>query len=369
MSDITRVSIRGIPNIPSIREVNARRAPNTSSEIIAKVPVGAILTEVHEVRPDSESKALNSKVYQWFYLALPDGNRGWIRDDLLELQGDFRRFGYETYRDPVFAFDRVRREKIEDPVVESPPTPEPPSQRSIDDPERVRMAAFAVTAAFEGKGYDSFQNYDSGIISYGRFQFTLAAGSLGTVVTRFLERSSSPTAQELRRFHPGIMNRDQGLRHNQQLKQLLIAAASEDAMKQVQNDLAKAAYWDRMLEISARPRGVQSPLGLALLFDIAINFGVMNALLGLAEKDLGVLPKSRLGQNGLTEQQFIAGVANRRRLGHYAQAERDNLPGLKVRGDFWVDLVTKGDFTFLGDAAGCCNVNGKIIQIRTPAPY
>ena len=50
----------------------------------------------------------------------------------------------------------------------------------MDDPQaveldRIRRAAFNITSTFEGsKTYANYQNYDAGIISYGRFQFTLS---------------------------------------------------------------------------------------------------------------------------------------------------------------------------------------------------
>lgn len=380
MGDQPKVIIRGIPHIPSIVEINVRSGPGTNHGIAFKAAVGLKVNEILEVAPDAESNALNDKVYQWFKLRFPDGIVGWARDDLLEIKGDFTAFGYEVYSERTFAFDLVRNVDV---VTESTSTSvETPSGTSTTTPatqgsathasdlERVRRAAFAITEVFEGgHGYASYQNYDSGVISYGRFQFTLDAGSLGTVVSRFLERSNSPVANELRNYQQRIVSRDHSLRNDGRLKELLLAASTEDEMKRVQNEIATEAYWNRMLEISAQPRGVQSPLGLALLFDIAINFGVMNALLGLAEQELGVPAKSRIGENGVTEEQFIAQVADRRKRGHYAQAERDNLPGLKVRGDFWVDLVASGDWGLQGDANGNVSVKGIPVQVKNPSEF
>jgi hypothetical protein len=51
------------------------------------------------------------------------------------------------------------------------------------------------------------------------------------------------------------------------------------------------------------------------------------------------------------------------------QAERDNLPGLKRRGDFWVDLVNRGDWDLQGNAAGFVYVNGKPVQVRNPSEF
>lgn len=371
-----KVIIRGIPNIPSVTEVNVRSGASTAFELLFKIPVNAESSQVVEITPDSQSAGLNGKTYQWFKLVFADGRTGYVRDDLIDLVGDCTSLGYAKYSERTFAFDKTRTVPTTTPVEPTqltqptqPTQPSQPPQTGVNDLNRVRRAAFSITETFEGHGYAAFQNYDSGVVSYGRFQFTLAAGTLGTLVSRFLERSASPVAMELRNFQPLIIARDQSLRHNIRLKELLIAAANEPQMKRVQNNLATENYWNRMYELSAKPRGIGAPLSLALLFDIAINFGVMHSLLTMAEEALKVPPRRRVGENGITEQQLITKVAELRKISHYRQAERDNLPGLKVRGDFWVNLVASGDWGLQGDANGNVMVKGKPIQVRNPAEF
>lgn len=230
----------------------------------------------------------------------------------------------------------------------------------------MRKAAFNITAAFEGGGYATYQTYDSGIISYGRFQFTLASGSLMTVLNRYLERASGPAADGLRGYLPRLNAKDESLRQDATLRSLFITAASEPAMQQVQDEVATEGYWGGVMELSIAPRGVQSALGCALIFDMAIQHGKYNFILPKAEQELGVPPKSRLGQNGITEQTFITRVAQIRRDNLYALAEKLKLPGLRTRGDFWFNLVQAEDWNLQGDANGSVNVNGKIVQVRNP---
>jgi hypothetical protein len=375
-----QVFVRGIPHLPSVREVNARAGAGTHFAVVEKVTVGTDVSRVTEIRSDAESKGLNGKLYTWFKVRLSSGIEAWIRDDLLDLLGDCTPLGYEVYPQRTFAF-AVQRSTLEPGVQPSAPVPSEPVTEPavpvvgplepppVDEMERIRRAAFAISAAFEGSGYAAFQNYDAGIISFGRFQYTLGAGTLATVVNRFLDRSQSAGAEQLRAYRERIQMRDESLRHDAQLKQILISVAFEPEMMKVQDEVATEGYWERMLAISAQPRGLRTPLGLALVFDIAINFGVLNRLLGLAEEDLGVLPKSRLGANGISEEQFLVALAERRRRGHYMQAERDNLPGLKRRGDFWVDLANRGDWGLQGNSAGFVYVNGKPVQVRTPSEF
>lgn len=403
-------SIRGIPHIPSVTEINVRSGPGTNQGLVFKVPVGTDNLKILDIQPDIEGKAKDGKIYQWFQLSFANGSTGWVRDDLIDLTGDCASRGYGNYTQKTFAFPVTRVPVAQttpstpapSPQTPAPTTPTPapspstptattpaPSPQTPTAPspgtpapttttpstgldatglERVRRAAFSITQAFEGKGYPAYQNYDTGIVSYGRFQFTLAAGSLGTVVQRYTERSQTPVANELRNAYLGrVIGRDANLRNDTRLKELLIAAAEEDVMKRVQNEVAGEGYWLRMLTLSAQPRGIVMPLSIALLFDIAINFGVMHGLLTAAEGELGVPQKSKVGENGITEKQLITRVAEIRKRSHDKQADRDNLPGLKVRGDFWVGLVNGGDWELMGDANGNISVKGRPLQVKTPA--
>ncbi len=365
------VTVRGIPNIPTIVDVNVRSGPSTKQALLFKSPVGTSGLTVLDVQPDAENNSLNGKMYQWFRLTFPDGRMGWIRDDLIEIEGDCGQFGYGAVspRRPAFELSRgvapAQQASSSSVGAAAQPTQPPAAVMAIDDMNRVRRAAFAVTAAFEGKGYNAYQNYDRGIVSYGRFQFALTGG-LGSVIQKYITRSQSQTARDLAGYMPRVQAVDESLRGDTRFRDLLLAAANEKAMQDAQDEAATENYWNRVLDVSLRPRGIVSPLGTAMLFDTGIQYGIMHQLIGLAEDELKVPRKSKLGENGITEQQLIAQVADRRKRGLYAQAERDNLPGLRTRADFWVTLVAGGDWGFQGDANGTVNVNGKIIQVRNP---
>ena len=359
-----KATIRGLPHIPSITEINVRSGPGTNFDILFKGMVGLADLEIQTVTSDDEEKNLGGKVYQWFQLAFPDGQTGWIRDDLLDIQGDCAGWGYNNDLPPgTFAFMLARNLDI--PIVD-PEVPQETIPALAVNIDRMKKAAFAVTAAFEGSGYASYNNYDAGIVSYGFIQFTLAAGSLFTVVDQYLSNSNSPTAHELRTYHAAIRNREPALRHAENLKRLLIQAANESQMQQAQQDVATVYYWDKVVDGYITHRGLKLPLAYALLFDMGVNFGTGHGFVRLAEEKLGVPLRSKPGENGITEEQLITKVAELRKISHDRQAERDNLPGLRVRGDFWVDRVNQGDWNFLGDADGNVTINTRKIQVVTP---
>lgn len=235
----------------------------------------------------------------------------------------------------------------------------------VDSVDRVKKASFNITSAFEGT-YSSINTFDAGIVSYGTFQFTLAAGSLFTVLELYLQKSTSDIANQLRGYAPRVQNRDAGLRGDTGFHNLLRQAANEKPMQEAQDQIATVKYWDAVMNGYIVPRGLKTPLGWALLFDMGINFGTGHGFVRLAEEQLGVVPRSRPGENGITEETLIRKVAELRKQSHDKQAEKDHLPGLAVRGNFWMDLVNRGDWSLQGDVNGFVYPFNKPIQVRNP---
>jgi hypothetical protein len=376
--------IRGLPTHPHIKEINVRAGPGTCYEIAFKGPVGMSGLEILDVQEDEEGKNLRGKVYQWFKLVFHGGAVGWVRDDLLDIRGDCANWGYKTLDEDTFTFALQREpdEKAQEKLGEEKTAPEKPAAKTItgsqptaktatasttavkvNDLERIKKAAFAVTAAFEGSGYAAYNNYDAGIVSYGLIQFTLAAGSLFSVIDRYLQHSSSPLAEQLRAYHARIRDRDPSLRSDETLRRLLVEAAKDQAMRQAQDEVATISYWNRVVEGYISHRGLKLPLTYALLFDMGVNFGTGHGFVRLAEEQLDVPLRSRPGENGITEEQLITRVAELRKQSHDRQAERDNLPGLRRRGDFWINLINKGDWGFRGESDGTVTVLGRKIRV------
>lgn len=238
---------------------------------------------------------------------------------------------------------------------------------ALTDPERIKDVAFAITSTIEGGSYSMYQNYDSGIVSYGLFQFTLAAGSLESVLDLYLGKASGPTADGLRALMPRIEAKDPALREDAEFKALLIAAGKEQPMKDAQESVATEKYWNRAQQVSMQPRNIKSPLGQALFFDLSIHYGPFHSVANRAEDRLGIPHKTHLPTANVTEQQMISTMAQVRKEDHYAQAERDNLPGLKRRADLWVGLVEANDWYLEGDASGEILVFSKKVKVWNPS--
>jgi hypothetical protein len=382
------VTVRGIP---SSNIINIRSGPNTTYPKLLELAVGTMNLPVLEVRADDRNTQIQGRIYQWLRCTLPGGQDGWMRDDLVTVQGDGTPFGYPVVMQPIPAANLTRNiapvgvvtptptptTTVTVPVPATPvtsPAPTPtsptvpttPAAPNVGSLDRVRRAAFAITSAFEGGGYATYQTYDSGIISYGRFQFTLAAGSFITVITRFINQASGPTVDGLRGYLPRINAKDESLRKDEGLKTLCKTAANDPIMQAIQDQVATEGYWGDVIGLSITPRNIKSALGYALIFDMAIQHGKYNFLIPKTETDLGVPSKSRVGENGVTEQQFLVKLAQNRKDNLYALAAKLNLPGMQNRGDFWVNLVAANDWNLQGDANGNVNINGKIVQVRNP---
>ena len=391
--------VRGLPNIPSITEINVRSGPSTSNELLFKVPVGMSGQRILKVQTDSGGASQDGKTYEWFQLLFDGGAIGWIRDDLLEIEGDCTAFGYPDLSELTWAFALIRitatstPEEIkasqempvvaDSPVEEKPtgtvwqvpgPTTEPvmiPVLASGDfpdatqDTDRVRKVAFRFTASWEG-GFSAINTYDSGIVSFGFLQFTLAGGSLISVIQRYLGKSQSDTANGLRGLLPRIEAREESLRHDQNFLNLLRASANEQEMIDSQYEVGTEGYWKRVVDGYIVSRQLKYPLTWALLFDMGVNFGVNHGFVRLAERDLGVPSRSNPATTGLGEEQLMTYVAQLRKRSHDRQARESGFWGLANRGNFWMQLCTDGDWYLQGDAAGNFVSNGRTINAQNP---
>ena len=115
--------IIGLPAFPTIMTVNTRSGPGTNNPILAKLVVGARDLRIVDVQADAQRASQNGRIYQWFALSLADGRTGWVRDDLIEIQGDGSEWGYGHIAQPMQAANLVRDTRVSSPA----PAANPPS--------------------------------------------------------------------------------------------------------------------------------------------------------------------------------------------------------------------------------------------------
>lgn len=121
--------VSGNPNIPALGSVNVRAQPGTGSvSVVFQAKIGTNNLPVLEVKPDQVNNGYNGKVYNWFRLQFADGRTGWIRDDLISVQGDGSSFGYPNLTQAAYAFGLLRQLLPEGGGIPAPgpaPTPDP----------------------------------------------------------------------------------------------------------------------------------------------------------------------------------------------------------------------------------------------------
>jgi|GEM_PF-598699 len=106
-----RPFLAAIVGIPSLETVNIRSGPSTTyTPPIASLKKGVRGLKVLDAKPDEKGNASAGRVYQWLKLALPDGKQGWCRDDLIEVEGDGRKLGYDLVQEPILAALLTRTE-------------------------------------------------------------------------------------------------------------------------------------------------------------------------------------------------------------------------------------------------------------------
>lgn len=346
-----QATLRNAPDYPAVGEIAVYDAPASGKEKF-KIANGAGGYAVTNITEDPNGESFNKQTYLWFEVEFPGKLKGWVRDEYVVLSGDGSAYGLGKLDVPMGAFTLVHG-SANLPTEINPPTPEPSAEpTSVASPlERVLRVALDITATFEG-GYSSYQANpnDKGIISYGRFQFTLAHGALYKVVKLYVDTAqTSAVASQLRgNYLSRIAAKDATLQGDDTLKTLLREAAREIEMQNAQNLIAKEKYWDVILELSAKPRGIVKPLSLALMMDMGINHGIYHDYFTETEKALGVPERSAMPANGATEEVYFQRVAKLRQERMYTLADRYGWGGLKVRADFWVNLIAKGDWNLDG---------------------
>jgi chitosanase len=131
---------------------------------------------------------------------------------------------------------------------------------------------------------------DTGHLTYGRSQTTLASGNLALLIQAYCD-ASGLLSDSLRPFLSAFDRRDFKLDNNEKLKALLRESGNDPVMKRIQDEFFDRVYWGPALK-SADYIGVNKALGITVIYDSKIHgsyYGMMeltNQRYGQA-KDIG----------------------------------------------------------------------------------
>jgi len=126
---------------------------------------------------------------------------------------------------------------------------------------------------------------DTGRLTYGRSQTTLASGNLHALLQRYCDTPGARFAGRLRPQLPRFVAKAASLDTDARLHNLLRACADDRLMREVQDAFFDDAYWQPALR-AARKLGIGTPLGVAVVYDSMVH-GSFATLRNATQAELG----------------------------------------------------------------------------------
>lgn len=163
---------------------------------------------------------------------------------------------------------------------------------------------------------------DSGHLTYGRSQTTLASGSLARLVRSYCATRDGSIADELRQYLPRLEACDTSLDTDTRLGSLLHDAGADPVMRRIQDEFFDRAYWDPALR-AAESLGIETALGTAVIYDSFIH-GAWARMRDATLARTG-LPSAALAKEGLpsASQNVTAGIGEREWIRQYIHVRRE----------------------------------------------
>ena len=110
---------------------------------------------------------------------------------------------------------------------------------------------------------------DSGHLTYGRSQTTLASGNLALLLHAYCD-SRSQFSTSLKPYLAAFDRRDSRLDDNEKVKALLRQAGNDPVMKKIQDEFFDRIYWEPALK-AASFLEINKPLGVTVIYDSKIH--------------------------------------------------------------------------------------------------
>jgi chitosanase len=111
---------------------------------------------------------------------------------------------------------------------------------------------------------------DSGQLTYGRSQTTLASGNLFLLIESYCGQGSGSFCAELKPYLTKLQTCDCSLNTDATFRSLLKDAGGDPVMQDVQDAFFDRVYWDPAMR-SADALGAQSALGAAIVYDSTVH--------------------------------------------------------------------------------------------------
>lgn len=185
--------------------------------------------------------------------------------------------------------------------------------------ELQKKAAQAIVNIFEtGRPHGDYGQVtllagDSGHLTYGRSQTTLASGNLYLLINAYCEAADAEFASELSSYLEKLADRDIDLDHDTAFRHLLKDAGADPVMHDVQDQFFDRVYWIPSVQ-QADAIGIITALGNALVYDSHVH-GSWRKMRDRTNSVHGWL-------GAITEENWIKGYVQERRnwLAHHSRS-------------------------------------------------
>jgi chitosanase len=217
---------------------------------------------------------------------------------------------------------------------------------------------------------------DSGHLTYGRSQTTLASGNLFLLIKSCCSDEAAAYADELEGYLDRLADCDLSLDHNMKLRRLLHDAGGDSVMQAVQDGFFDRVYWAPATQ-AAGELGIDSGLGVGVVYDSFIHGSWRRMRDRTIERHGSV---ASLGAQSWVERyvevrrEWLANHPNR--LLHRTVYRMDSFRGLIAEGkwDLALPFTVRGiviDEWILSAGAGPRADSGEVEprMIRLKAPY
>ncbi len=146
---------------------------------------------------------------------------------------------------------------------------------------------------------------DSGQLTYGRSQTTLASGNLFLLIKDYAGRDDGAYCAQFRPYLPALEGCDPALNHDLVFRRLLQDAGQDPVMQDVQDAFFDRIYWDPAMR-SADTIGAKSALGGAIVYDSTVHGSWAHV-------------------RDLTRQQFgeLSDIGEKKWMAHYVDVRRN----------------------------------------------
>ncbi len=173
---------------------------------------------------------------------------------------------------------------------------------------------------------------DSGHLTYGRSQTTLASGNLYLLVKAYCAQAGAGYADELEGYLERLADCDPGLDHNMRFRRLLQDAGGDPVMQAVQDGFFDRVYWAPATQ-AAGALGIDLALGVGVVYDSFIHGSwrrMRDRTLELHGGVAGLGARAWVERYVALRRDWLANHANR--LLHRTVYRMDSLRGLIAEG-------------------------------------